>query len=130
MIKRRSWDRKGKSSNTCLDDTWERSKVKEEDRWEEIHTSGQLLESVSNDFPFKVPTCSRNQLGNRSVGFSLLASPLRTARRKCGLHVPRYFIEISCCCCCSVTQMFLTLCNTMDCSMPGFPVLHHLSEFT
>ena len=23
----------------------------------------------------------------------------------------------------------LTLCNPMDCSMPGFPVLHHLPEF-
>ena len=23
----------------------------------------------------------------------------------------------------------LTLCNPMDCSMPGFPVLHHLQEF-
>ena len=29
---------------------------------------------------------------------------------------------------CSVSQSCLTLCNTMDCSMPGFPVLHHLQE--
>ena len=33
------------------------------------------------------------------------------------------------CCCCSVAQSCLTLCNPMDCSMPGFPVLHHLPEF-
>ena len=26
----------------------------------------------------------------------------------------------------SVTQLCLTLCNLMDCSMPGFPVLHRL----
>ena len=32
--------------------------------------------------------------------------------------------------CCSVTQSCLTLCNTMDCSMPGFPVHHQLLEFT
>ena len=32
------------------------------------------------------------------------------------------------CCCCSVTQVCLTLHNPMDCSMPGFPVLHHLPE--
>ena len=32
-------------------------------------------------------------------------------------------------CCCSVTQLCLTLCDPMDCSMPGFPVLHHLPEF-
>ena len=30
---------------------------------------------------------------------------------------------------CSVTKSCLTLGNTMDCSMPGFPVLHHLPEF-
>ena len=33
-----------------------------------------------------------------------------------------------CCCCCSVAQSCLTLCDPMDCSMPGFPVLHHLPE--
>ena len=30
---------------------------------------------------------------------------------------------------CSVAQSCLTLCDPMDCSMPGFPVLHHLPEF-
>ena len=32
-------------------------------------------------------------------------------------------------CCCSVAQSYLTLCDPMDCSKPGFPVLHHLPEF-
>ena len=32
-------------------------------------------------------------------------------------------------CCCSVTMLCPTLCDPMDCSMPGFPVLHHLLEF-
>ena len=27
--------------------------------------------------------------------------------------------------CCSVTQSCLTLCDAMDCSTPGFPVLHY-----
>ena len=31
--------------------------------------------------------------------------------------------------CCSVIKSYLTLCNLMDCSTPGFPVLHHLPEF-
>ena len=31
--------------------------------------------------------------------------------------------------CCSVTQSYPTLCDPMDCSMPGYPVLHHLPEF-
>ena len=35
----------------------------------------------------------------------------------------------ACCCCCSVTQLCLTLCVSMDCCVPGFPVSHHLLEF-
>ena len=31
-------------------------------------------------------------------------------------------------CCCSVAQLCPTICNRMDCSTPGFPVLHHLLE--
>ena len=31
-------------------------------------------------------------------------------------------------CCCSITNSCLTLCDPMDCSMPGFPVLHYLLE--
>ena len=31
--------------------------------------------------------------------------------------------------CCSVTKSFLTLCDPMDCSTPGFPVLRYLLEF-
>ena len=31
-------------------------------------------------------------------------------------------------CCCAVTQSCLILCDPVDCSMPGFPVLPHLSE--
>ena len=34
----------------------------------------------------------------------------------------------STCCYCSVAQLCLTLCNHMDCSTPGFLVLHHLPE--
>ena len=41
----------------------------------------------------------------------------------------KWDVWISCCCCCSVVQSCLTLCNPMNCSTPGFPVLHHLSEF-
>ena len=34
------------------------------------------------------------------------------------------------CDCCSVAQACPTLCGPMDCSEPGFPVLHHLQELT
>ena len=30
---------------------------------------------------------------------------------------------------CSVTQSWLALCNPMECSTPGLPVLHHLLKF-
>ena len=30
--------------------------------------------------------------------------------------------------CCSVAKSWPTLCNPMDCSTPGLPVLHHLPE--
>ena len=32
-------------------------------------------------------------------------------------------------CCCSVAKLYLTLCDPMDCSMPGFPALQSLPEF-
>ena len=32
-------------------------------------------------------------------------------------------------CCCSVAKLCPTLCDPMDCSTPGFPVLHYLPEF-
>ena len=33
------------------------------------------------------------------------------------------------CCCRAVAKLCLTLCDSMDCSMPGSPVLHCLPEF-
>ena len=33
-----------------------------------------------------------------------------------------------CCCFCSVAHSCPTLCDPMDCGMPGFPVFHHLPE--
>ena len=41
------------------------------------------------------------------------------------MHVGWYFI-----CYCSVTQSCLTVNDPMECSMPGFPVLHRLLETT
>ena len=37
-----------------------------------------------------------------------------------------HMILLICSGCCSVAQSCLTLCNPMDCSIPGFPVLYHL----
>ena len=38
-------------------------------------------------------------------------------------------IQYCCCYCCSVAKSCPTLCDPVDCSTPGFPVLHHLPEF-
>ena len=38
-------------------------------------------------------------------------------------------IDIHTLCCCSVIKSCLTLCKPMDCSRPGFPVLHYIPEF-
>ena len=34
------------------------------------------------------------------------------------------------CCCCSVVQSCPTLCDPMDCSIPGLPVYHQIPEST
>ena len=34
-----------------------------------------------------------------------------------------------CCCCCSIAKSCPILCDPMDCSMSGFPVLYYLPEF-
>ena len=42
--------------------------------------------------------------------------------------MPRVFFKciLNWICCCSVIQLCLILCKPMNCSMPGFPVLHYL----
>ena len=42
---------------------------------------------------------------------------------RCGIHFGN--IQVS-----SVTQLCPTLCNSMNCSMPGFPVHHQFPEIT
>ena len=45
-------------------------------------------------------------------------------------HLFLYIPKFSDCCCFSVAQSCPTLCDPMDCSIPGFPVHHHLLELT
>ena len=40
-----------------------------------------------------------------------------------------FYKLIICCSCCSVAKSCRTLCDPMNCSTPGFPVLHYLQEF-
>ena len=41
-----------------------------------------------------------------------------------------FLIDRICCCCCLVTQSCPALWDPRDCSMPGFPILHYLPEFS
>ena len=57
------------------------------------------------------------------VGVKSLGSGMTVNRKK-----RKDILEIFCCC--SVSKSRLTLCDPMDYSTPGFPVLHYLPEFT
>ena len=46
------------------------------------------------------------------------------------LHISYIVLFRHCYCGCSVTKSCPTLCNPKNSSMPGFPVLHYLPEFT
>ena len=43
------------------------------------------------------------------------------------MWINKWFIY---CCCCSIAELCLTPCDPMDCSTPGFPILHQLLSFT
>ena len=45
------------------------------------------------------------------------------------LEESKFFWGFICFCCCSVTKLCWTVCNPMEHSMPGFPVLRYLPEF-
>ena len=60
----------------------------------------------------------------RLLGYSSDMMPLLMAQAA-GLHVS----ELSSCLLLLVTKSCLTLCDPMDCSTPGFPVLHYPPEF-
>ena len=61
-------------------------------------------------------------------GFSTIERPGKPSTLFSASHytLPLYWLIL----CYSVTPLFPILCNPMDSSMPGFPVLHHLLEFT
>ena len=50
--------------------------------------------------------------------------------RLCQALVKALYMEFyHLCCCCLVTKSRPTLCDHLDCSTPGFPVLHYLPDF-
>ena len=60
------------------------------------------------------------------------AQRIKHIPRNMGVIHPFIQLKVRCTfthCCCSVAQSCLTLCEPMDCSTAGFPVLHCLPEF-
>ena len=55
--------------------------------------------------------------------------PLETGKNIKNLNVSSTLSSVIIIYCCSVAKSYLILCDPMDCSKPGFPVLHFLSEF-
>ena len=60
--------------------------------------------------------------------WQLWCSPARPPSAKNGEVPLAHCISMSCPCCCSVATSCLIICIPMDCSTPGFPVLHYLLE--
>ena len=76
---------------------------------------GEIVSSPQNIW-YPEPLFSPAMLNGQGIGTQageLCSSHLRTLK---------YYS-------CSVAQLCLSLCSPMDCSTPGFPVLHCLSEF-
>ena len=62
---------------------------------------------------------------HRSSGVGESCQPLLEMRPSTDSQVSSPGVHLfCCCCCCSVAKSCLTLSDPMDCSLPGFPVLH------
>ena len=82
--------------------------------------------------------CLCRRQGNRSLKTFILCPGVtqmvngrasKPAKQLSPSHYPsRAFFLLHTSICCSVAKLCLTLCDPMDGSMPGFPVLHHLPE--
>ena len=66
--------------------------------------------------------------GCLSASYASKAAHVLHLKRETVVGSPKYTRSILCCCYCSVAKSSQTLCDPMDCSTPGFPVLHYLPE--
>ena len=67
---------------------------------------------------------------NKITSTSHLDSKLLVwCKSNCSFCLFKFAVWYCFCCFCSVAKSSLTLCNPMDCSMPGSPVLHFFLEF-
>ena len=69
--------------------------------------------------------CKEKKVPNKLSGTVSLLFPQNVLESK-ALSVPDQSTFF---CCCSVAQSCPALCDSMNCSLPGFPILHYLPEF-
>ena len=84
-----------------------------------IRCEGILWESLSRE---SLMCATRGFLATLKIHLKFTSGPLLRNPRISGFSKPAQYS--------SVTQSCPTLCNPMDCSMPGFPVHHQLPELT
>ena len=82
------------------------------------------------DYWSALPCPSPGDLPHSGIKLASPVSPALTGGFFTTRTIWKPFLHSCCCCCCySVYQSCPTLCNPMDCSLPGFSVHHHLPEF-
>ena len=91
--------------------------------YEMLHLFSDSLSYYSIHFFFSIFCLTENEQSS----FLFLSSFLHSVGRYCSLICICW--NIIHLCCCSVAKSCLTLCDPMDCSISGFPVLHCLLEF-
>ena len=91
-----------------------------------VITKCHWLDGLNNGNLFTVPEAGslRSGLGSAEGSFWLVDGCLLPVASSAGAGGHAFS------CCCSVAKSCTTLCDPMDCCMPGFPVPHHLLEFT
>ena len=70
--------------------------------------------------------CNKWHQSNINVQRPLCSKSIPDLVNKCSSKVGVQYLLLYCCC--SVTKSCLTFCDPMNCSMPGFPVLHYPPE--
>ena len=78
--------------------------------------------------PRSIKRTERNKKRNGHLDANSTWQVLHVSHWKTELIPDIYVYILICGCFCLVVQSCLTLCDPMDCSMPGFPVHHHLPK--
>ena len=85
-----------------------------------------MIPRKAHVIPTKVHMASGGVHGKKGY-FFLITSAYQTCA--CGVASTHRGTSFSICYCCLFTKSCQTLCDPVDCSTPGFPVLHYLPEF-